>query len=121
MEAPFLQGVPYFSREEEKTAREIAAARQNKDSVPDISIQEGDTTSFELIRRVRREVAAWKNRGTVGRFPLTQLLHVLTSYLARTILSEYCANRAWLAELQWKRSERVPEAPHSPIHPRRAP
>ena len=62
MEAPFLEGVPYFSREEETAARAIAIARQDKASVPDLKIKKDDAEALEFVRRVRDEIAVWKNR-----------------------------------------------------------
>ena len=65
MEAPFKDGVPYFSREEEAQARLSANARRNKYSVTDIYIEDDDIESFEFIHRVRQDVIAWQNRSTV--------------------------------------------------------
>lgn len=65
MEAPFLQGVPYFSREEEAAARSIALARMSKSSVADIHLNPSDVESFKFLRRVRQEVFDWKLRSTV--------------------------------------------------------
>lgn len=65
MEAPFLEGVPYYSREEEAAARAIALARQNKASVPDLTIKKDDTEALEFVRRVRQEIDAWKKRTAV--------------------------------------------------------
>ena len=62
MEAPFLEGVPYFSRDEEAAARAIAIARQDKTSVPDLTIKKDDTEALEFVRRVRQEIAVWKSR-----------------------------------------------------------
>lgn len=65
MEAPFLEGVLYYSREEEAAARAIALARQNKASVPDLTIKKDDTEALEFVRRVRQEIDAWKKRTAV--------------------------------------------------------
>ena len=59
MEAPFTEGVPYLSRQEEARARLIAAARRDKTSVADIKIPADDIDSIEFFQRVRREVRQW--------------------------------------------------------------
>ncbi|KAL8906037.1 MAG: hypothetical protein Q9207_002267 [Kuettlingeria erythrocarpa] len=64
MEAPFLEGVQYFSRAEEATARLLATQRQNKTSIGDMQIKPDDVAAIELIERLREEVVAWKNRTT---------------------------------------------------------
>lgn len=61
MDAPFVQGVPYFSREEESVARKTASARQSKIGVADIDIKNDDTESLKFVQRVRSEIDAWKN------------------------------------------------------------
>lgn len=78
MDAPFIQGVPYFSRVEEARARSIARSRLDKNSVPTIIIKAGDVESFELVKRVRLEVAAWRNLSTVR---ITQCLRSTKSKL----------------------------------------
>ncbi len=65
MEAPFLEGVQYFSRAEEATARLLATQRQNKTSIGDMQIKPDDVAAIELVERLREEVVAWKNRMTV--------------------------------------------------------
>lgn len=65
MEAPFLEGVAYLSREEEALARQLALARLNKSSVADIQIQSEDHYSIAFIQRVRKEIDEWKSRTTV--------------------------------------------------------
>ena len=65
MEAPFLEGVPYFSREEEATARSLAYARRDRINVADIFIDQDDVESLEFLRRVRQEIMAWRSRKTV--------------------------------------------------------
>lgn len=61
MDAPFVQGVPYYSREEESVARKTASARQNKAGVADIDIKNDDIESLKFIQRIRSEIDAWKN------------------------------------------------------------
>lgn len=66
MEAPFLEGVPYFSRKEEAESRATEAAKRDRNSFSDIFIRDGDTESLQFIQRVRQEVTAWRNRSTVS-------------------------------------------------------
>lgn len=61
MDAPFVEGVPYYSREEESAARNTASARRNMIAVADIAIKNDDTESLKFIQRVRSEIDAWKN------------------------------------------------------------
>lgn len=69
MDAPFIQGVPYFSREEESAARNSASARQSKIGVADIDIKTDDTESLKFVQRVRSEIDAWKNSTEVSLQP----------------------------------------------------
>lgn len=69
MDAPFVQGVPYFSREEESAARNLASARQSKISVVDIDIRNDDTESLQFVQRVRSEIDAWKKSTEVSLQP----------------------------------------------------
>ena len=62
MEAPFTEGVPYLSRQEESRARTIAAARWDRSGVAIIKIPADDTGSIEFVRRVRQEVKEWIER-----------------------------------------------------------
>ena len=66
MEAPFLQGVNYLSREEEALARRIELSKRDKE---DIQIRSSDVDSLEFVKRVRHEIETWKSRTTV-RVPL---------------------------------------------------
>ena len=59
MDAPFTEGIPYFSRQEEARARLIAAARRDKNSVADIQIAADDIDSIDFVRQVRQEVREW--------------------------------------------------------------
>lgn len=65
MEAPFLEGVPYFSRAEESIARQYAAQRQDKRQAGDMQARTYDAGTLELLQRLREEVVAWKNRTSV--------------------------------------------------------
>ena len=79
MEAPFKEGVPYFSRQEEARARSIAAARQDKSSIDDLHIPIDDLDSIKFVQRVRKEttdwVKLWRGQGTVQN---------ILSYITRT-------------------------------------
>lgn len=66
MDAPFLEGVPYFSREEEAASRAAEVAKRDRNNFADIFIRDGDTESLEFVQRVRQEVKAWRNRSTVS-------------------------------------------------------
>ena len=66
MEAPFLEGVPYLSREEEAASRAAESAKRDKSSFADIFIRDGDTESLDFIQRVRQEVTDWSYRSTVS-------------------------------------------------------
>ena len=66
MDAPYLEGVPYFSRQEEAQSRAAEVAKWNRNSFADIFIRDGDTQSLQFIQRVRREITAWRNRSTVS-------------------------------------------------------
>lgn len=72
IDAPFLQGVPYFSREEEVTARSIVLARQNQAKETAIVIKDDDLESKRFIERIREEIDEWKNQRAV-RFLLKHL------------------------------------------------
>lgn len=77
MEAPFVEGVPYFSREEEAASRAAEVAKRDRNSLADIFIRDGDTESIDFVQRVRQEVTAWRNHDTVS--PL--LLPILPKFL----------------------------------------
>ena len=72
IDAPFLEGVPYFSRDEEARARATAAYRRNKNNYANIQIKDGDTESFHFMRRVQDEVTAWQSQGMVNSHPYFQ-------------------------------------------------
>ena len=57
MAAPFLNGVHYVSREEERTARRSHEQDANR---PDIVIGEDDLESIRLLDCVRYGISAWK-------------------------------------------------------------
>lgn len=80
MDAPFLEGVNYFSRAEEAAARFRATQRQDTTSVGAIHIRAEDTVSLDLMRRLREEVNGWKNRATV-RPDQNVMGHELTTHL----------------------------------------
>lgn len=87
MEAPFLEGVPYFSRKEEAESRAAEVAKRDRNSFVDIFIRDGDTESLQFIQRVRQEVTAWRNRSTVSCLLLPMLFQLfLTDVRARRSL-----------------------------------
>lgn len=59
MEAPFVDGVSYLSREEEITARRIALQKREKHAIIDIQLRADDEESLKFLQRVRDEVDAW--------------------------------------------------------------
>lgn len=67
MEAPFLDGLSYLSREEEATARHIAVNRQNKARIAEIDLKEGDVEAMAFIQRVRSEITTWESLEAVRR------------------------------------------------------
>ena len=69
MEAPYLEGVPYFSRKEEAESRAAEVAKWDRNSFKDIFIRDGDTESLKFVQRVRGEITAWRNRTTVSSTP----------------------------------------------------
>lgn len=66
MDAPFVEGVPYFSKQEESNARKIQSARQTKTHVMDIEVSGDDTESLTFLQRVRSEIDAWQSRTDVS-------------------------------------------------------
>lgn len=66
MEAPYLEGVPYFSRREEAESRAAEVAKWDRNRFADIFIRDGDTESLRLIQRVRQEITVWRGRTTVS-------------------------------------------------------
>ena len=65
IEAPFVDGISYLSRQEEITARQIAMNRQNKSTVAEIDLKEGDVEATAFVERIRSEIDAWMNVGDV--------------------------------------------------------
>lgn len=59
MDAPFLEGVPYFSREEEATARRL---RDERAVYTDIDVDRADPESLKFVKAVGDEIEAWKAR-----------------------------------------------------------
>lgn len=66
MDAPYLEGVPYFSRKEEAESRAAEVAKRDRNNFADIFIRDGDSESLKFIQRVRREITAWRDRKTVS-------------------------------------------------------
>lgn len=66
MDGPFLHGVSYLSRVEEKLAREMEEAREKKTHLTDIILGEEDHEAIAFLRRVRQEITDWKDGKSVG-------------------------------------------------------
>lgn len=69
MEAPFLEGVPYFSRDEEALARQ---RREEKSVYTDIDIDPDDLESLKFATAVTEEIENWKARRGVSPALATQ-------------------------------------------------
>ena len=63
-----MEGVPYFSREEEAQARANAAFRRNRYNVPDIRIREDDAETSDFLGQVQHQIHVWMSKGMVS-FP----------------------------------------------------
>lgn len=66
MEAPFLDGIPYLSRNEELDARLKAAARQDKAGFAILEIPANDIETHQFMKRVRSEIDVWKDSKEVS-------------------------------------------------------
>ena len=66
MHAPFTQGVPYLSREEEINALDLELSKQNKAGIADIHLRKDEVESIQFVRKVREDIEKWKNREGVG-------------------------------------------------------
>ena len=66
MEAPFVKGVAYLSREEEVAALEYEKARSNKASIADIILRADEVEALKFVRKVRDQIRKWKDRTSVG-------------------------------------------------------
>jgi poly(A)-specific ribonuclease len=79
--AVFTRGVPYLSREEEESARQKFAKRQeNSASIPDIVISESDESALEFFRNARTTISKWANAKkvcTCNFLPLGLAMHPL--------------------------------------------
>ena len=76
-EAPYTEGIPYMSREEEAAARAIRASEVSKRSnLKDIEIKDNDTVALTFLRSFRTAVQGWLAQGHVGLnlFRLHQLI-----------------------------------------------
>lgn len=58
MEAPYLGGVPYLSRDEEAIARRL---RQARSAIPDIEIKETDVEAIKFIETLKAVISAWRD------------------------------------------------------------
>jgi poly(A)-specific ribonuclease len=73
MDAPFTEGLPYLSREEETraTAR-LSERQQQKATIRDIDVRDMDLESLEFLNDVRRQIDAWMAVGDVGLDDISQ-------------------------------------------------
>jgi poly(A)-specific ribonuclease len=68
MEMPFINGVPYLSRDEERDAVALENARMNKLSIADIHLAADEVESRTFVMRVRQEITEWvENKSVRGR------------------------------------------------------
>ncbi|KAI9665125.1 MAG: hypothetical protein M1831_002135 [Alyxoria varia] len=61
METPFVQGIPYLSREEEKTVAEQARRKIDRFTIPDIVLRDDDQSAKDLVEIVKRDLQEWIN------------------------------------------------------------
>lgn len=67
MEAPFTEGVPYLSRDEERIALSKAHERRDRPrETGAIDVKETDTESLQFLKLVRQGIEAWLALGEVG-------------------------------------------------------
>lgn len=66
MDAPFVDGIPYLSRNEELDARLKAAARQDRSGFADLEISANDIDTHQFMKRVRYEIDVWKDSKEVS-------------------------------------------------------
>ena len=60
IDAPFLEGVPYLSREEEVGAVKAELARADKEGISDIHLRPEDTTSLNFVKETRKKIEEWR-------------------------------------------------------------
>lgn len=66
MDAPFLEGIPYLSRNEELDSRLKAAAWQDKAGFGILEIPANDIDTLQFMKRVRSEIDLWKDNKEVS-------------------------------------------------------
>jgi len=57
MDAPYLHGVPYLSREEETAAR---VAQQARSAMPNIELNDTDWESLMFLEGIRDTIDGWR-------------------------------------------------------------
>jgi poly(A)-specific ribonuclease len=73
MDAPFTEGLPYLSREEETRAKaRLLERQQQKAAIRDIDVRDMDLESLEFLNDVRRQIDAWMAVGDVGLNDISQ-------------------------------------------------
>ncbi|KAI9833651.1 MAG: hypothetical protein M1826_006742 [Phylliscum demangeonii] len=53
-------GVPYLSVPEEKQARQIALAREDKSNIVDLIVAKDDASSLAFVKQTRENISAWQ-------------------------------------------------------------
>ncbi|KAL8789022.1 MAG: hypothetical protein Q9195_007042 [Heterodermia aff. obscurata] len=86
MEAPFLEGVAYFSREEEAFSRQ---RREEKSVYTDIDIDPDDLESIRFAKAVTEEIENWKAR----RGPKDTFLNITTPESHESQTSDHGLNK----------------------------
>lgn len=66
MDAPFVDGIPYLSRNEELDARLKAAAQQDRAGFAVLEIPANDIDTHQFMKRVRSEIGVWKDNKEVS-------------------------------------------------------
>ncbi len=74
MEAPYLDGVPYLSRQEEAAAR---GAQQARSTVPNIELNETEWESLTFLEGIRDTIDTWRDGKEV----------IFTLFPAQTLLT----------------------------------
>lgn len=67
MEAPYIDGLPYLSREEEDQVKADLLERENfSNAISDIDVKDTDEESLQFLKAVRRDIDEWLALGDVG-------------------------------------------------------
>ena len=110
METPFLEGVPYYSRQEEAAATASSVQRQNKANIPDLTIKKDDSEALEFVRRVREQIDVWKNQTGVWLRPSVSELSVIDIGIASARLLEHSSIWPLCTKCRCLRTQQFPKA-----------